>query len=65
VPALALKSSRLADNSRREVQPPAVVIAPASPPIDFMPHGCNGYIGGGGGFQHELQLRLRKPRVGK
>ena len=31
-------------------QPPVVVIAPAPPAIDFMPHGCNGFIGGGGGF---------------
>jgi hypothetical protein len=29
---------------------PTVIVAPASPPIDFMPHGCNGFIGGGGGF---------------
>ena len=29
---------------------PQVVIEPAPPAIDFMPHGCNGFIGGGGGF---------------
>jgi hypothetical protein len=31
-------------------QPPVVIIAPAPPAIDFQPHGCNGFIGGGGGF---------------
>lgn len=31
-------------------QPPVVIIAPAPPAIDFQPHGCNGYIGGGGNF---------------
>jgi hypothetical protein len=29
---------------------PQVVIVPAPPAIDFMPHGCNGFIGGGGGL---------------
>ena len=29
---------------------PQVVIVPAPPAIDFTPHGCNGFIGGGGGF---------------